>query len=338
MHYNQEVLVAVQCITYNHENYIRECLEGFIMQKTNFKFVAIVHDDASTDNTASIIREYAEKYPNIIKPIFESENQYSKGNLSNVMRNAVFSTGAKFVANCEGDDFWTDPLKLQKQVDYMERHPDCSMLAHKTYLVDADTKEILSIKSVDDYKDNYTIEDAIRGFGRIMCTCSYIHKKEVYEYMPNFARVSPCGDYILPILASRFGYIGFIPEVLSAHRVGVKGSITTNWKGNYSKREEYNLQYDKMLKALDKDTDYKYSGLIKQESNALWFRTYLEYGMYDYLKNEPYRSLYVSLPLQLKIKHYIKNKCPSFYSILQKVKKYVNNHILHKYRISDINK
>ncbi len=125
-------VVAIRCCTYNHEPYIRDALEGFVMQKTDFPFVAIVHDDASTDRTAEIIREYAEKYPDIIKPIYETENQYSKkdGSLARIMNKACDATGAKYVAMCEGDDYWTDPYKLQKQVDFLESHPDYSMCFH----------------------------------------------------------------------------------------------------------------------------------------------------------------------------------------------------------------
>lgn len=120
------LMVTIQCITYNHEPYIRQCLEGFVMQKTNFRFEAIVHDDASTDGTADIIREYAEKYPDIIKPIYETENQYSKhdGSLDRIMND---HTHGKYVALCEGDDYWIDPLKLQKQVDLLEKYSECSM-------------------------------------------------------------------------------------------------------------------------------------------------------------------------------------------------------------------
>lgn len=123
-------LVSIRCTTYNHEKYIRDALEGFVMQKTNFKFEAIVHDDASTDNTAAIIQEYAEKYPDIIKPIFETENQYSKhdGSLARIMNAAC---KGKYIAMCEGDDYWTDPYKLQKQVDFLETHPEYAMCSHK---------------------------------------------------------------------------------------------------------------------------------------------------------------------------------------------------------------
>ena len=97
----REVIVTIRGIPYNHEPYIRQAIEGFVMQKTDFRFEAIVHDDASTDKTAEIIKEYAEKYPDIIKPIYETENQYSKhdGSLRRIMNNA---TRGKYVAFCEG--------------------------------------------------------------------------------------------------------------------------------------------------------------------------------------------------------------------------------------------
>lgn len=120
----QAPLVAIKCTVFNHEPYLRDCFEGFVMQKTNFRFIVVAHDDASTDGSAAIIREYAEKYPEIFRPIYETENQYSKhdGSLTRIMNEAC--KGAKYIASCEGDDYWTDPLKLQKQVDFLEAHPD----------------------------------------------------------------------------------------------------------------------------------------------------------------------------------------------------------------------
>ena len=127
---DSSIVVTIRCTAYNHEGFIRQCLDGFVMQKTDFRFEAVVHDDASTDSTAAIIREYAEKYPDIIKPIFETENQYSKhdGSLRRIMD---AQTRGKYVALCEGDDYWTDPYKLQKQVDFLEAHPDYVMCSHQ---------------------------------------------------------------------------------------------------------------------------------------------------------------------------------------------------------------
>lgn len=123
-------LVAINCITYNQAQYIREALEGFIIQRTDYHFVAIIHDDASTDGTQQVIEQYANKYPEIILPIYETENQYSKGGFSRVfkiMNSANEIAEVKYIAICEGDDYWTDPYKLQKQIEFLESHPDYGM-------------------------------------------------------------------------------------------------------------------------------------------------------------------------------------------------------------------
>lgn len=134
--------VAIKCFVYNHEPYLRDCLEGFVMQQTDFPFVAIVHDDASTDHSADIIREYAAKYPHIIRPIYETENQYSKqnGSLTKIMNAAIAATDAPYIAMCEGDDYWTDPHKLQKQVDFLEAHPQCAITSHRYKIYDHECK------------------------------------------------------------------------------------------------------------------------------------------------------------------------------------------------------
>ena len=133
---NDKIKVSVYCLAYNHEKYIRSALEGFVNQKTAFRYEVIIHDDCSQDGTADIIRKYAEEYPDIIKPIFETENQYSKG----VSIRDIFLEHAngKYVAFCEGDDYWIDPLKLQKQYDALEEHPECSMSTHTVKCVNED--------------------------------------------------------------------------------------------------------------------------------------------------------------------------------------------------------
>lgn len=114
-------LLVINCITYNHAPYLAQCLEGFVMQKTNFPFVALVHDDASPDGTAEVLREYAEKYPDIIKPICDTINRYSDKSLDLIMNEWINAYEPKYIAYCEGDDYWIDPLKLQKQVDALEK-------------------------------------------------------------------------------------------------------------------------------------------------------------------------------------------------------------------------
>lgn len=125
-------LVSICCLAFNHEPFIRQCLDGFLMQETTFGIEILIHDDASTDNTADIIRAYADKYPDIIFPIYETENKYSHGfkGKMDIVFNYSRARG-KYIASCEGDDYWTDPHKLQKQVDFMESHPEYSVCFHR---------------------------------------------------------------------------------------------------------------------------------------------------------------------------------------------------------------
>ena len=123
-------LVSIICNTYNHVNYIRQCLDGFLMQETNFPIEILVHDDASTDGTADIVREYEDKYPDLIKPIYQTENQYSKGVKVSLKYQYARAKG-KYIALCEGDDYWTDPLKLQKQVEFLENNTEYIICSHK---------------------------------------------------------------------------------------------------------------------------------------------------------------------------------------------------------------
>lgn len=126
---DSKVIVAIECLVYNHKPYLRQCLDGFLMQRTNFKFVAVVHDDCSTDGSQEIIREYEKKYPDVIKPIYEKENQYSKkdGSLMRIIHESLKAFDAKYIALCEGDDYWIDCLKLQKQVDFLDTHTDIGL-------------------------------------------------------------------------------------------------------------------------------------------------------------------------------------------------------------------
>lgn len=151
-------LVSIRCLVYNHKPYLRQCLDGFVMQQTTFPFEAIVHDDASTDGSAAIIREYAEKYPDIIKPIYETENQYRKGTTGRIM-DAAMHPNSKYIALCEGDDYWTDPHKLQIQVDFLESHPDYSLTVHEYTEWDEEKKSFRPhrIKFLEDTTDDLTL-------------------------------------------------------------------------------------------------------------------------------------------------------------------------------------
>lgn len=220
------LMVTIRCITYNHEPYIRQCLEGFVMQKTNFRFEAIVHDDASTDGTAAIIREYAAKYPDIIKPIYETENQYSKhdGSLRRIMDAHM---RGKYIALCEGDDYWIDPLKLQKQVDFLEANPEYGLV--HTYFNYVDTQnriipppepfyEKLQERVFDGYIWDYYLVNP--GF-ILTCTCMY--RRSLYR-----AEEQTFFDHGLFMMIARQSKVYCLREVTAAYRRNPEGAIMTN--------------------------------------------------------------------------------------------------------------
>lgn len=227
------VVVSISCITYNHAPYIRQCLDGFMMQQTNFAFEVLIHDDASTDGTTEIIKEYEAKYPDIIKPIYEEENQWVKGRRGSAVFNFPRAKG-KYIALCEGDDYWTDPLKLQKQVHFLENNLDYVMCSHNFnhFIQHAEylkvTDELLEQK--------YSLEDLIRGawlfhpltimFRRSVVVLSELSR---YDYMM---------DAVLMYYLLKKGNGYLLPDNMAVYRIHDKGV----WSGismNNQRLNEY---------------------------------------------------------------------------------------------------
>ena len=122
-------LVSICCTSYNHEKFIEKNLEGFLIQETSFPFEILVYDDASTDKTVNIIKEYVTKYPNLIKPIYQKENKYSQG-IQTMVEYNIFRAKGTYIAFCEGDDYWIDPYKLKIQIEEMKKYPNLDMSFH----------------------------------------------------------------------------------------------------------------------------------------------------------------------------------------------------------------
>ena len=215
-----EVLVSISCITYNHSAYIRQCLDGMLMQQTTFDFEILIHDDCSTDGTDDIIREYVSKFPQIIKPLFEEENQYQQGKpIGTVVWNLPRAKG-KYIAICEGDDYWTDPLKLQKQVDFMEANPEYSLCFHPVMVLNQGTGEMLP-DTLRQVPDTTTIED-LALYSNYIHTPSvmYRYNREVPLVMSQMGRIA-VGDYLQHMLYAQYGAIYKLPEYMAVYRSGV---------------------------------------------------------------------------------------------------------------------
>lgn len=220
-------LVAIQCLVYNHEPYLRECLNGFVSQQTDFSFVAIVHDDASSDNSTAIIREYAERYPNIIKPIYEVENQWSKNDDSflRIISKALENTQCKYIAICEGDDFWTDPLKLQKQVDILEADESLMACCTNSSVVDeqGNVLEKRWAKPIvpNSNEGKYTLRDFFDQ-GHSYPTASVVYRRSHFNEINAKCKVMQnpyLGDWTLWIAILCFGDMYYLDEVTCAYRI-----------------------------------------------------------------------------------------------------------------------
>ena len=248
-------LVSIRCTVYNHEPFLRQCLDGFVMQQTSFPFEAIVHDDASTDASAAIIREYAEHYPDIIKPIYETENQYNKhdGSLDRIMDAAVHPD-SKYIAYCEGDDYWTDPQKLQLQVDFLESHPDYYMTCHAFKFYYEDSKEFKPHKFLDKLpltkyrgKEYCTpsIDDFFNStwFTQIL---SIVRRKQDFISQSKRKRYNQFYDYIACYYMLRAGECAVFKDVMGVyrkHKEGIySGRKLSAWENQVLKN--YYVLYD----------------------------------------------------------------------------------------------
>lgn len=241
-------IVSICCLAYNHGPYIRQCLEGFVMQKTNFTFEVLIHDDASTDETAKIIKEFEDQHPILIKPIYQSENQFSKGISPTFTYNFPRARG-KYIALCEGDDYWTDPYKLQKQIDFLEANPEYGICAHRVQSVNEFDTSKNHIFPNNSQSQDYYIKQFIQS--NVVATCSLIFKKEYFNSKP-WHQKSPFGDLLLTltVLKNSNQKMYVLYDVMGVYRIhsgGVHGNFHQSNKG-LVKAYEQHLQFNELIK------------------------------------------------------------------------------------------
>lgn len=205
-------LLSVCMVSYNQEQYIKEALDSVLIQKTNFKYEVIISDDCSKDNTLAILTEYKNKYPNIVKVVTGEKNLGYPNNQRRSLENAK----GKYIALCDGDDYWTDAYKLQKQVDYLESHPECAICFHNVMHIYDGTTSGRSLLNPLDFPSDLTAEDVISRKW-FLATNSEVFRRD-YLFFPEWWDSVLHIDYVLNLLVSFKGNLHYMPDVMSVYR------------------------------------------------------------------------------------------------------------------------
>ncbi len=251
-------IVSIWCTAYNHEKYIGKAMDSFLMQITDFPFEIVVHDDASTDKTADIIRKYEARFPNIIKPIYETENQYSNPG-SSINKIMFEHSRGNFIAICEGDDYLCDNMKLQKQFNYMTEHGDCSLCCHNTVIHDITNNT--QDRDFNDWKEVHILTDEDIFFGWNVHTSSYFFKKELTPLQSEFN--VPFGDYAILTLLRYHGEVVSLPDVMSVYDYNVPtGATARTYHVDKSKIVENIVARKNYLKRYNDYTKGKFDSVV----------------------------------------------------------------------------
>lgn len=290
-------MVATKCYTYNQAKYIKETMNGFVVQETKFPVIYCIVDDASTDGEQEVIRNYLSNNFQTPYRVEESDdysltcaihknnsncvfvyyslkyNHYTKKKSKRAYLNEWWGD-AKYYARCEGDDYWTDPLKIQKQYDFMESHPEFSMCFHPYQRLynDGSYKMICP----DIRKSVYSANDIILLGDHIMATNS-MFQRAIYlqhEELPDFWKISPVGDFAMKIYYASKGPVGYINDIMSVYRVHAIGSWTSQ-KKNFIKKIKHRIKIIKTYRLYDKYTEKKYHKYIMKEIRKSWAKIFL---------------------------------------------------------------
>lgn len=258
---DQPPLVSICCITYNHAPFIAEAIEGFLMQRTSFPVEILIHDDASTDGTADIVRHYEQCHPWLIRPIYQSENQYSKK--VKVAHLNYRRARGEFLAFCEGDDAWTDPLKLERQIQRLRAHPECRLSFHPALRVDharGERRKTVGLYGGERTRIVAPEEVILKRHGQIPTAACVIRRAALAEFLDFTAPRAylTVGDIYMQIISALPGGALYLPERMSLYRARTSGSWSTRIAGDPRMQFEHAQAVARSLGELDQISGGRY--------------------------------------------------------------------------------
>ena len=321
----KDPIVSISIITYNQKDYVRDALDSFLVQR-DVPFEILIHDDASTDGTEEIIREYEAKYPDVIRALYEKENQYSKG-ISNP--SGVFNfprARGRYIAFCEGDDYWTDPYKLKKQVEYMDMDPDCVMCCHS-----AKEENLSGVYKSTDLIRPWTETKILKpeeviSHNVIIPSASMMFSRKLAQRLPEWYFDCPIGDASLHLFMLLNGHVFYMDTPMSVYRTGRPGSWTTTMNSvsdeeKEAQWEEYYQKMEKLYHTFDRESGGKYAAAVDEALRRIRFHTSLNEGR-DEVVMDPENEMFIrELPEKEAKLLRMRARTPGLYNLLRKTYK-----------------
>lgn len=318
-------MVSVLCTAFNHENYIRQTLDSFLMQKTDFPFEVLINDDCSTDATAAIIREYEEKYPDVIRPFYQEKNLFSQG--VDIYRTIFYPHArGRYLAYCEGDDCWTDPEKLQLQVSFLESHPEYTACVHNTQLLFCTGREENRLLRRVEEDHDVGLENIIKGMESSYHTSSLLVKSELVKDFPPYYDVGAGYGFLDHPMAFWFcsnGPIRFLNRTMSLYRID---SGASSWSsgvhGQYAKLRRFINGKIALLKAFQPYSPEEYYPLIEEYILRHEFELMYIEGRDREQRKPPYDAFLKEKPFSYRLVNFVKAYCPGLQKLYRRIKGY----------------
>lgn len=308
-----ECKVSVICAVYNHRDYLERLIKGFINQKTSFCFEVIIHDDCSTDGSQLIINRYSEQYPDIIHPIIQAENQYSKG--INILKTYLLpKVKGKYIAICEGDDCWIDEEKLQKQFDYMEANSNCTFCFTNALIHNVRNGRsrpfVPYLKSDKELiRDDYDVIELSRL--SFIPTCSFFFPTKNYSEFPDsFWERSFAEDRKLSLFSASLGYAHYISDTTCVYSYAVPGSSMTRKKTKLD-IAKIELSFANIYRNLDASLKFKRHTDLNSTIISYLTKAYLYSGRTSLLSNTEFELVKSTISSKDKFKRSIINIVPN---------------------------
>ena len=313
---NDNIEVSIICNTFNHKEYIEDALRGFLKQETDFSYEILIHDDASTDGTDNVVKKYAELYPDLIKPICQRENQYSKGiNITSTYQ--IPRAKGKYVAFCEGDDFWVSKKKLQLQYNALEDNMDVDICTHAAIIQHAKKNVNIGRIKPSKVRTIFSVDNVIEGGGGFVATNSLFIRKSLFSSTPKFRQLYPI-DYSLQIFGSMRGGMLYLPNCMSVYRLYVPSSWSSKVVDDKDFRSNANNQIRMMLNTLNEETNKIYQASIDKALSNLRLTELMNQGRYSEMREGKLKDIYNEKPVIWKIKIRLKELFPSLVQIYRK--------------------